>query len=105
METFLKTQFDTWMIIKTGIQLPIDEDGKLTPCEKWEPTLIKKVEVDAKATCTLQCGLTKEELNRGGPFSTAKELWEKLIELHEGTSDTKVSKRDLLFNKFYNLKM
>ena len=76
-----------------------------TPCEKWEPTLIKKVEADARATCTLQCGLTKEELNRVRPFSNAKELWEKLIKLHEGTSDTKVSKRDLLFNKLYNLKM
>ncbi|XP_042472228.1 U3 small nucleolar ribonucleoprotein protein MPP10-like [Zingiber officinale] len=65
METFLKTQFDTWMIIKIGLQLPSDEDGKSTPYEKWEPTIIKKVEAYAKATCTLQCGLTKEELNRG----------------------------------------
>ncbi|XP_074562818.1 uncharacterized protein LOC141819414, partial [Curcuma longa] len=89
METYLKIQFETWMIIKTGLRLPTDEDGKPTPCENWEPTLIKKVEADAKATCTLQCGLTKEELNRVGPFSSAKELWEKLIELHEGTSDTK----------------
>ncbi|XP_042467049.1 uncharacterized protein LOC122050185 [Zingiber officinale] len=64
METFLKTQFDTWMIIKTGLQLTSDEDGKATPCEKWESTTIKKVEADVKATCILQCGLTKEELNR-----------------------------------------
>ncbi|XP_074572643.1 uncharacterized protein LOC141829132 [Curcuma longa] len=77
------------MIIKTGLRLPTDEDGKPTPCENWEQSLIKKVEADAKATCTLQCGLTKEELNRIGAFSSAKELWEKLIELHEGTSDTK----------------
>ena len=105
MEIYLKTQFDTWMIVKTGLRLPTDEDGKPTSCENWEPTFIKKVEVAAKATCTIQCGLTKEELNRVGPFSSAKELWEKLIELHEGTSETKVSKRDLLLNKLYNLKM
>ena len=63
------------------------------------------MEANARATCTLQCGLTKEELNRVDPFSSTKELWEKLIELYEGTFETKVSKRDLLFNKLYNLKM
>ena len=105
MEIYLKIQFDTWMIIKTGLELLTGTDGKPTPCENWEPAFIKKVEADAKATCTIQCGLTKEELNRVGPFSSAKELWEKLIELHEGTSETKVSKRDLLLNKLYNLKM
>ncbi|XP_074561559.1 uncharacterized protein LOC141817832, partial [Curcuma longa] len=89
MENFLKIQFEMWMIVKTGFELPIDGDGKPTPCENWDLALIKKVEANARATCTLQCGLTKEELNRVGPFSSAKELWEKLIELHEGTSDTK----------------
>ncbi|XP_074559814.1 uncharacterized protein LOC141815843, partial [Curcuma longa] len=59
-------------------------------CEFWDAATIKKIEVDVKATQTLQCGLTKEELNRVGPFSSAKDLWTKLIELHEGTSDTKM---------------
>ncbi|XP_042448924.1 uncharacterized protein LOC122033826 [Zingiber officinale] len=79
--------------------------AKPTPCEDWEPSFIKKVEANVRSTCTLQCGLTKEELKRVSPFSSAKELWEKLIELHKGTSDTKVSKRDLLLNKLYNLRM
>ncbi|XP_042380072.1 uncharacterized protein LOC121972474 [Zingiber officinale] len=77
------------MIVKTGLELPIDDTGKLISCENWNATVIKKVEANTKATYTLQCGLTKEELNRVDPFSSAKELWEKLIELHEGTSDMK----------------
>ncbi|XP_042460472.1 uncharacterized protein LOC122043985 [Zingiber officinale] len=64
-------------------------DGVLIACEKWETPTKRKVEADVKATQTLQCGLTKEKLNRIGPFNSAKELWEKLIELHKGTSDTK----------------
>ncbi|XP_042396771.1 uncharacterized protein LOC121986910 [Zingiber officinale] len=81
-----------WMIIKIGITLPLDSSGKPPSCENWDTSIIKKVKANAKATCTLQCGLTKEELNRVGPFLSSKELWEKLIELHEGTSDTKESK-------------
>ncbi|XP_042460518.1 uncharacterized protein LOC122044037 [Zingiber officinale] len=78
-----------WMIIQTGLVLPLDGTGKLVSCENWDTNLIKKIEANARATCTLQCSLTKEDLNRVGPFSSAKELWEKLIKLHEGTSNAK----------------
>ncbi|XP_042405104.1 uncharacterized protein LOC121995427 [Zingiber officinale] len=77
-----------WMIIKTNITLPLDDMGKPISCENWDASIIKKVEANAKATCTLQCGLTREGLNRVGLFTSAKELWKKLIELHEGTTDT-----------------
>ncbi|XP_042374420.1 uncharacterized protein LOC121967949 [Zingiber officinale] len=78
-----------WIIIQTGFELPRDDTGKPVSCVNWDTSLMKKIEADAKATCKLQCGLTKEELNKVGPFLSAKELWEKLIELHKGTSDTK----------------
>ncbi|XP_042408925.1 uncharacterized protein LOC121998196 [Zingiber officinale] len=78
-----------WMIIKTGISLPLDGLGKLVSCKNWDASLIKKVEANTKATYTLQCGLTKEEQNRVGSFASAKDLWEKLIKMHEGTSDMK----------------
>ncbi|XP_042423461.1 uncharacterized protein LOC122011095 [Zingiber officinale] len=89
MEIFLKIQFEMWMTVKTGFELPTDGDDKPIPCEDWDPALIKKVAANVRANCTLRCGLTKEELNRISPFSSAKELWKKLIELHEGTPDTK----------------
>ncbi|XP_074562772.1 uncharacterized protein LOC141819340 [Curcuma longa] len=78
-----------WIIIQTGFSIPSESDGTPQSCEFWDSSTRKKIEADAKATQTLQCGLTKEELNRVGPFSSAKDLWTKLIELHEGTSDTK----------------
>ncbi|XP_042380064.1 uncharacterized protein LOC121972464 [Zingiber officinale] len=78
-----------WIIIQTRCAYPT-EDGVLIPCDKWDTPTRKKIEANVKAIQTLQCGLTKEELNQANPFSSAKELWEKLIELHEGTSTTKV---------------
>ncbi|XP_074573485.1 uncharacterized protein LOC141829909 [Curcuma longa] len=94
-----------WIVIQMGFTLPTDNDDIPQPCEKWDTTTKRKIETDAKATQTLQCGLTKEELNQVGPFISVKDLWDKLIKLHEGTSDTKVSKCDLLLNKLYNIKM
>ncbi|XP_042445216.1 uncharacterized protein LOC122030094 [Zingiber officinale] len=77
-----------WIIIQTRFADPT-EDGVLILCDKWDAPTRKRIKVDAKATQTLQCRLTKEELNQVGLFSSAKELWEKLIKLHERTSDTK----------------
>ncbi|XP_074562881.1 uncharacterized protein LOC141819489, partial [Curcuma longa] len=89
MECHLKTQAEMWIFIQTGFTIPTGSDNQPQSCELWDAATRKKIEADAKATQTLQCGLTKEELNRVGPFSSAKDLWTKLIELHEGTSDTK----------------
>ncbi|XP_042380171.1 G-type lectin S-receptor-like serine/threonine-protein kinase At1g61420 [Zingiber officinale] len=47
----------------------------------------KKAQIDSKTLNTIQCGLTKEELNRVRPPENAKKLWDKFLELHEGTSD------------------
>ncbi|XP_042410085.1 uncharacterized protein LOC121999466 [Zingiber officinale] len=89
MKYHLKMPIEMWIIIQTCLELPLDGVGKPVSCQNWDTTLMKKIEVDAKATCTLQFGLTKEKLNQVSPFKSAKELWEKLIELHKGTSDTK----------------
>ncbi|XP_074583516.1 uncharacterized protein LOC141839623 [Curcuma longa] len=91
MEYYLKTQVQTWIIIKTGFTLPTDDKGIPVSIDKWTPEIMRAIEADAKATQILQCGLSKEELNRVGPFISAKDLWDKLIELHEGTTDTKIN--------------
>ncbi|MCQ7506103.1 hypothetical protein NP150_23610, partial [Salmonella enterica] len=106
MEVYLKTDIEQWFSVRRGYATPVDDrTGKLLEPEDWNPEMKKKAQVDNKALNTLQCGLTKEELNRVGPFDTAKELWDKLIELHEGTNDSKVTKRDLLLNSLLNMKM
>lgn len=51
---------------------------------------------NTKAILTLQCGLSPEQLSKVGLFSSAKKLWEQLIELYEGTRDSRITKGDLL---------
>ncbi|XP_074566313.1 uncharacterized protein LOC141822908 [Curcuma longa] len=99
MECHLKTQVKMWIVIQMRFTIPTDNDGLPQSCKKWDASTRKKIKVNTKATQTLQCGLTKEEQNWVGPFISAKELWTKLIELHEGMSDTKVQVQDKMAKK------
>ena len=92
MEVYLKTDYDQWFSVIKAYRPPVDNFGNPLDPEQWTPDMRKKASTENKAINTLHCGLTREELNRVGPHQNAKELWDKLIELHEGTSDAKVQK-------------
>ncbi|XP_042460245.1 uncharacterized protein LOC122043717 [Zingiber officinale] len=57
--------------------------------ERWNLEDMKKAQIDSKTLNTLQCGLTKEELNYVSLHENVKELWDKLVELHESTTNSK----------------
>lgn len=46
-----------------------------------------------------------QKINRINAHNFMKELWEKLIALHKGSSEAKLAKRDLLGNKLSNLQL
>lgn len=46
-----------------------------------------------------------QEINRIGKYNSAKELWEKLIALHEGTREAKLAKKDLVRSQLSNLRL
>ncbi|KAG6503123.1 hypothetical protein ZIOFF_035413 [Zingiber officinale] len=54
---------------------------------------------------TYKCVLPPQEVNRIGSYSSVKELWEKFLELHEGTSEAKLARRDILRNKLMNIQL
>ncbi|XP_042423633.1 uncharacterized protein LOC122011312 [Zingiber officinale] len=89
MDVYLKIDFNQWFNIIGGYKAPIDNAEIPIDPEHWNPEMKKKAQIDFKALNTLQCGLTKEELNHIGPHKNAKELWDKFIELHERTNDAK----------------
>ena len=58
-----------------------------------------------KAEYHLLSVLPPQEVNRIGNYTSAKELWEKFLELHEGTSEAKLARRDLLRNQLTSLRL
>lgn len=98
---FLKTYINTWIIIKTKFTLQVNKDRY----KSWTPKIKRQVEADVKTTQTLHYDLTKEELNRVSPFISAKDIWDKLVELHERAIDANVTKHNPCVNKLTNVKM
>ncbi|XP_074575241.1 uncharacterized protein LOC141831737 [Curcuma longa] len=105
MEYYLKTDISMWFSVKEGFTPPRDEEGKELDSSRWSAEQTRKGQADAKAVVTLQCGINKDQLIKVGPFTSAKDLWNKLIELHEGTRDSRIAKRDLFLNQLQNLSM
>ncbi|XP_042460267.1 uncharacterized protein LOC122043745 [Zingiber officinale] len=89
MEVYLKMEFNQWFNVTKGYKAPMDSAEIPMDPNNWNMEMKKKAQVDFKFLNTIQCGLTKEELNRVDPQENAKEIWDKLIELHEWTNDAK----------------
>ncbi|XP_074556829.1 uncharacterized protein LOC141812719 [Curcuma longa] len=105
MEYYLRTEVDMWFSVTEGFSEPTDENGRVLESSRWSADQKWKSQANAKAVVTMQCGLSFEQLIKVGPFRSAKELWDKLIELNEGTKDSRVAKRDLLINQMQNFLM
>ncbi|XP_070029439.1 uncharacterized protein [Nicotiana sylvestris] len=65
----------------------------------------KVIETNFRAKKILVCGIGPEEYNRISTCDTAKEIWEDLQTSHEGTTQVKQSKIDMLTTEYELFKM
>lgn len=62
-------EIENWIIVKKkGFDMPRDGDGQSLGFEIQTSETKKKEQATAKASTTLQCGLTHEQLSKFGPF-------------------------------------
>ena len=82
-------------------------NGVATPKleDDWDEQDIKKIELNAKAMNLLYCALDPTEFNRVSTCSSAKEIWDTLEVTHEGTSQVKQSKINMLVHTYEMFKM
>ena len=93
---------ENWPIIPTKTTKEVE-----TPKSKkeWTPTDIKNVQNNGKAMHTLYRALDVNKFNRISDCEMAKEIWYKLEVTHEGTSQVKESKINILVHKYKLFKM
>ncbi|WRX29345.1 hypothetical protein QQP08_021832 [Theobroma cacao] len=75
------------------------------PRSQWTEAETKKVQINFKAINTLHCAISPTEFNKVSSFTTAKQVWEKLRIIHEGTSQVNESKITLLTHSYEMFKM
>ena len=104
MRIFIQANdYACWDVIENGPTIPtkMTEEGEIPKLKKeWTPTDVKDIQNNAKAMHTLYCALDVNEFNRISGCETAKEIWDKLEVTHEGTSQVKESKINILVHKY-----
>ncbi|WRX26832.1 GAG-pre-integrase domain - like 10 [Theobroma cacao] len=101
---------EMWNVITDGPFMPstmnvVTNELMPKPRSEWTEAETKKVQINFKAINTLHCALTPTEFNKVSSCTTAKQVWEKLRIIHEGTSQVKESKIALLTHNYEMFKM
>ena len=100
--------YHLWKVIHKGPQISIirvDGIDIPKPEEDLDDNDIKMGELNAKVMNVLYCALDSTKFNQISTCSTAKEIWDKLEVTHEGTSQVKSSKINLLVHNYELFKM
>ncbi|MQM22472.1 hypothetical protein Taro_055524 [Colocasia esculenta] len=100
MQVFLRAQdFELWKIVSKGAYvLPEDEDT-------WTKDQIKKGTLNWSALNMMQCTVHPKEYSRVSTCSSAKEMWDKLELIYEGTSEVRETKASMLVSEYEMFKM
>ncbi|KAK2357503.1 gag-protease polyprotein [Trifolium repens] len=104
MKAHLEAQGDgIWNAVAEGPFIPMSVvNGVGTPKiqSSWDEDDKKKILNDKKAINILQSALSMDEFFRISTCETAKEIWDTLVETHEGTAEVKRSRLNTLSQEY-----
>ena len=83
---------EEWRAIKKGYVHPLDDSLNPIPIFDLDDTQAAKYTNNMKALNSLMCALSPHEYNKISAYRTAKEVWDKLENMHEGIFQVKKTK-------------
>ncbi|XP_077249185.1 uncharacterized protein LOC143888633 [Tasmannia lanceolata] len=100
MTFFLQSHdYDMWELVEDGYIPPSTQRSEWTDAQK------KRAALNSKGVNTLFCALSPEEFNRVSTCKTARDIWTTLETTHEGTTQVKKTKINLIVSDFEAFKM
>ncbi|GJW67676.1 zf-CCHC domain-containing protein [Tanacetum coccineum] len=105
-ETYVKSKYlDLWYVITHDDFLPIENNPKtkkdeIVPFEKQGDDLKQRLAKHNEAKMVIYNALPRKEYERNFMCKTAKEIWETLLITHQGNSQVKDNKKDLLVQQY-----
>lgn len=105
-ETYVKSKdLDLWYVITNGDFLPIQQNpetkkDEIVPFEKQNDDLKRKLSKNNEAKMVIYNALPRKEYERIFMCETAKEIWNSLLITHQGNSQVKDNKIDLLVQQY-----
>ncbi|MQM21098.1 hypothetical protein Taro_054132 [Colocasia esculenta] len=100
MQVFLRAQnYELWKIVDKGPdELPGDES-------LWTKGQINKPTLSWSAMNMMQCAIHPKEYSRVSSCKSAKEMWDKLQLIYEGTSEVRETKASILVSEYEMFRM
>lgn len=109
MKAHLEAQGEEiWDAVQNGPFVPtsvVNGVGTIKPKGSWNDDDKKRVLYDKKAINLLQGALSMDEFFRISTCTTAKEIWDTLVETHEGTAEVKRSRLNTLSQEYELFRM
>ncbi|XP_077228491.1 uncharacterized protein LOC143861448 [Tasmannia lanceolata] len=100
MAFYLKfVDFEIWELVQDGYIEPSTDRKEWSAVDKIKATL------DAKGVTLIFCALSLEEFNKVSTCKAAREVWTTLETTHEGTTQVKKSKVNMLISDFEAFEM
>ncbi|GJU82341.1 hypothetical protein Tco_1284706 [Tanacetum coccineum] len=105
-ETYVKSKdLDLWHVITNGdfqpiVQNPETKLDEVIPFEKQSDDLKRRLAKNNKAKMVIYNALPRKEYERIFMCNTAKEIWKTLLITHQGNSQVKDNKIDLLVQQY-----
>ena len=100
MQVFLRAQdHQIWKVVSRGPFLLREDD------ETWNRDQITKSNLNQSAMNIIQCALHPTKFSRVSSCVTAKEIWDKLQVIYEGTSEVRETKANMLVSEYEAFKM
>ncbi|GKC78094.1 hypothetical protein Tco_1128868, partial [Tanacetum coccineum] len=105
-ETYVKSKdLDLWHVITNGDFQPIEQNpetklDEVIPFEKQSDELKRRLAKNNEAKMVIYNALPRKEYERIFMCNTAKEIWKTLLITHQGNSQVKDNKIDLLVQQY-----
>ena len=107
MEGFLRNHTaKLWVSFREGAFVPTVTDAagvvKTKEVSNYSDEDHARLDIDTKALWLLQMAIPNSVIHGFKKYKTAKELWEALKSMYEGTDEVKQNKKDVLKQKYEN---
>ncbi|CAL1383860.1 unnamed protein product [Linum trigynum] len=91
---------ELWAVVRKG-PVPMEDEDE----EDWKEEQKISSHLDSRAMHILFSALCPEERSQVAQCESAKEIWESLQTTHEGTSEVKESRIDVMLNEYESFGM
>lgn len=105
MFLYFRIDIDTVVMVEEGYENHLDNNGKILPLYRLTKKQKRRANLKSKSKINTWERTLPVRDKQDWKYINIKELWERVVKMHEGTLEAKITKRDLTRISFAMLSM